>query len=737
MFLLVVCPLILILDALLFLSLRGQKNSTTHVSTPSPGDWFMYGAVVVVAQFPLLGLLPVGSTPNVLWGDAESHARVGLDIARFGLQTGWLDGRLAGFPFAQHYPPLGWLLHAAAVNLGAPPIRAMQWLGFLFVFATPLTLFYCLGSAPRMRLFEAALGGIFVSWISPYSPFFGGYEGFFHTGLLSQTIGLPLVMLWMREVCLGRRTVALVGYSLLAMAAHPQLCVAAVVFLGIGLLGFGALSRLRTFAWTTLVLGACGLALYGQGVLGMQIPFGWPADFGWRHQGFPFSRLSWWLMDGSLFDKNSTGALTSLAILCAALSLSRIAIARVRAVLLTFGLGLLLSVSGSLLGTSGPVGEILLRFVQPLRLVSLLPIAAAALVAVVTGAVADDIERLLVQVGREAWSRTARIAIYMATLGACVGAVPARLEFARMWHDSFENVAPPDGYERAAVARWLAEKRQGRIWYSANSRFVPVFLRDALSLATERPIANTGAVGGHVGLHLAAYGALAPSDPGAVDRAEALGIRALLLANTPAPPDFRTVHISGSVALVEHNRPSNLLGSGCIVRRYVGRNPDLMERMVADLEHPVRRRRLLDPRHLTQIVIKNSPLKEAYVPPGKCESGNARIQEKSYYSGHIEASLESPDPFDLVIRVASFSSWRVALNGRDVRWTPVAPGFISIRVPRGSFSLVADASVWRNMLGTFTFACLILLGLVLVRGRSSIASIARTRGIVRASSRRP
>jgi len=713
----------MLLDGLLVWRLR--KTKPTLEATPfatNRSARAIAGLGVLFAQFPLLFLSP-GALPAKLWGDAETHARVARDIVLHGLQQGWLDGLLAGFPFAQHYPPLPWLTLALEISLGLSPERAIQWLGWSFLVVTPLIVYICLTELPRVSVSFAALGAVFFSWIAPYNEFFGGYEVFYRSGLISQTMGLPFVLLWVRSVVRAERTSLIFLWSALAMATHPQLSIAGVLFLGLALVALGQRRRLKTYVWGSAALGLFAVAIYGQGAAQLRVPFGWPESFAWRQVGFSASRLEWWLVDGDLFDQEASGVLTQLTIVSALLSLPRLHRPLVRVASLTFVLGLMLSVSGPLLPALGPLGAFLLKFIQPLRFVALLPPAAALLVTVVLDQLSQDLIRVARGRAREKWMIWIRRGMVAALSGLLLAALPNRLEFVQKWPHLLAKLERPDGYELAQVSQWLAQPGRGRIWYDVESKvMMRVFSYDALSLRTRHPIASTLAVGGHVGVLLEAYPRLEPFREGSARRAEALGVRTALLAEARVPAGWISVARSGSMQLVEQNPPIDLIGAGCISSRYSGSNANLARRLFADLRDTTSTDRILDPKKLVQLEWSEGEVREAEVPREGCSIATVSVHEFSEAPGRFRAEVTSANPVDVVVRAAYFPSFVLRLDGVVQPIRVVAPGFPSIRMPAGRHELIAEAKVWNGMLPYLGVATLGLAGLAFGRSERGCAA---------------
>lgn len=725
-FLGIVCPLLMILDGLLSWRLRRARIEDADAPAPnSTKERVAWALAVIAAEFPLLRLAPP-LLPEKLWGDTETHARMGRDLALYGLDSGWLDGLLAGFPFAQHYPPLPWLSLALEVALGLSPVRAVQWLGWTFLFLTPLVVYFCLLEVPRVRPALAAMGAGFVALISPYNPFFGGFEVFFSVGLISQTMGLPLVLLWMRSVLRGDGWGKVVLWSILAAASHPQLSVAGVLFLGFGVVAAGSRALLTRFLWGAVMLGVTALGLYGQGMVGLRVPFGWPDAFGWRHVGFTPDRLIWWLEDGDLFDQGGSGVMTNWMIAALLLALPRLRRPEVRGAFFALVLGLLVSVSGPSLPKLGMLGELALKFIQPLRFVALLPIAAAVLIVVVTEALARNLaefSRLRARPLPLGWVRGVLVA---ASAICLIFALPPRLAYVRTWPDVLRRLKPPPGYDADLVKSWLSEPAEGRVWYDAEDEsFVRLFTLDGLSLDTPRQIGATGAVGGHVGVHLLAFNRLEPSRPGSVRRAEALGVRHLLWPKDEVPSEWRELHASEAMRMLVREGGGDLWGVGCITKRYSGDNRALGRKLYAELRTSEGADHLLDPARYIEIEWTKGEVRESEVPLEGCSSEGAQLRPLESRPGFYRAEIESDHPVDVVLRIAYFQNFRVTMDGNDEPRRAVAPGFVSLRVPAGRHTVVVESRVWPGMLPSFGPAALILLLLAGARSRAGSAWLSR------------
>ena len=254
-----------------WLVLRGRARAEGGAPSPAVLAWqsprsgreVAGGALVVLAScLPLLLLAPwAQGSAGFFRGDSASHAKVALELARHGVPHGWLESYLGGFPFGHHYPPLGWLLLAAAIRLGLSASAAVNGLGFVATLAAPIALYAaCVRSHARPS--HAACAGAFLALVSPYNPFVGGYEVFFMTGLVSQVVALPLCISLAAAAARGARAeAALLGA--LSMSAHPQLAGACVVLMVLVALVDGARGRRAAVA---CAIGASALVWVAPGL---------------------------------------------------------------------------------------------------------------------------------------------------------------------------------------------------------------------------------------------------------------------------------------------------------------------------------------------------------------------------------------------------------------------------------------------------------------------------------------
>ncbi len=673
--------------------LRSRASAPARTTEPPIPRALGAIAVLLAVALPLFQLAPLMRTFH---GDDMTHARIGADIARHGLPHGWIDSYLGGFPFGHHYPPVTWLALAALVRMGLAPVTASSVLGVLATVATPLAVYF---GAVRLgvRVAAAAAGALLVAWVSPYNPFVGGYEVFFHVGLLSQALGTPPCVVLACTLVRSRSPWAPVVAAVVAIATHPQLAVATIVVTSVATLVAADRGAFERLARATTAAAFTGLALYAKGLSTLRIPFGWPPNASWRQLGFPPERLAWWILDGDLLDRGRTPVLTAIA--AAALLVSLLLARRplARAAIAALAIALVGSVSGHALEDAGPPWSSLLAFLQPLRVVALTPLAAAALVIV---ALDEGTARWEVARPRAlAWVRPGELVVVL----MCLLALPARLAAAKK--DAADLAvsasAPcgpltPRGYSRERVHAWLRELAPDRLayWPTDGSGLLACALDDDLELAVPGPIAVTGGAGSHVGVHWLAFRQIHPARPGSARRAEALGVRYLLRTSEDAVPEgWRSLHHEGAVSLLENEAKTRLVGAGCMRERWQGSDAALRRELYDRLPTAAGAERLLSPTELVALAITpRGELAIERADDGACDASGARVAETRTEPGRLEAVVTSASPVDVVLRVAAFPSWTVEIDGARASTTLVSPGFPSVRVPAGEHRVRAVAS---------------------------------------------
>jgi len=692
---------------LLALSLLVHRSERDAAAPPSgPGPWSArpssmqawLGALAVLAAGAPLWVLAPWSSPDASLGDAITHARVSAELAATGLPHGWIQSYLGGFPFGVHYPPLGWTLASFLVWLGASPLDAVNVLGWCGTVATPLALYAGVVRVGARPIF-AVPGALALAWVAPSTSFVGGYEAYFQVGLLSQAIALPFCILLASFVARSERAWPAAGLAALAMLAHPQLAVASLLVLGAACAAAG--DRAALVRWARACAGALalGLGLYGPGVATLQIPFGWP-ELGWRQLGFAPSRAVAWLRDGELLDMRRPIVLTDLALVAMLAALLQARRPAARAALLSIALSLAIPLTGRALEAGGALGAAVPAVPQPLRAIALVPVAVGVLFVVSLEEAAPRVERMLLR-------HHATVSRYAAAGSAALLAVillhalPDRLAWARNRASLLagRRVAPcdgftPEGYDHAETHRWMRELSGGRLWYTeAEPQIVHCMHDDALQLSSAVPLGVTLAVGSHVGVQWSAFSRIDLDRPGSDRRAEAVGVRwALTLRRDQAPVGWRQSRERGPVQLWTHDRPTRLVGAGCVRQSWRGTNAALRSRLLAELDTDEGASLLLSPDELVALEITGGPVVVEPAEDGGCDATGAEITEVREEPGAVRANIVARAPIDVVVRVTSFAGWTLRLDDRPVsRVLQVAPGFLATRVPAGTHRIEATA----------------------------------------------
>jgi hypothetical protein len=708
------CLLILCATWLVLRGAAGEPRGSVAWHAPRGRHEIAAGALLVlVSSLPLLFVAPwTHGSAHFFPADAASHAKVALEIAREGLPHGWLESYLGGFPFGHHYPPLGWLLLALGMRAGLAAGTAVNSLGFIATLAAPMALYAACVRAGA-RPIHAACAGCMLSLVSPYNPFVGGFEVYFTIGLLSQAVALPLCIGFAAAVARGARAeAALLGA--LSMSAHPQLCSACIVLIGIVASLDGARGRRGAVACALGASVLAGAALYGQGLQTLRVPFGWPPGITWRQLGFGAARLVWWFRDGDLLDKDShVPALTSLALAsaltCALLFERRAA----RALLLLALAGVAVSSSGRALATLPKWGPLLLEFAQPLRALALVAPIFAALLAV---ALEEGIARLrgVAPPGpgklRQLTTLTA-VAVSLCALGL---AVPARMRAARQLRELRAGSAAGRcvgvlGFDRAKLSSWFHSLRGGSLWFDQREAqpLATCLESQGLELESRAPIGNTSAVGSHVGLLWVAAKQLQPERAGAAGRAQALGIGYVIRvasAGAAPLPGFARREVSGQVELLEV-AGAGRAHLGCVRERWSGSDRALRERLTRELSTAQGADHLLEPERFVELVQGQGDVTVARVDR-ECDATHATLDVAEREPGALEAVLESDAPVDLAFSATAFPTWRVSVDGAPgVPAGMIAPGYVYVHIGRGRHRIVATVSsmsgygVWLGLAG--------------------------------------
>lgn len=696
--------LVLLLTLLVRRSGAPTRLAIPAWQTPRSRQALWLGALLSLAtSLPIWRLAPwLSGNPPAFWGDDRTHAQVAAEIVAHGLPHGWIDGYFAGFPVGHHYPFGGWALLSGLIWLGASPVGATALLGWASVALAPLLL-YCLATAAGARPAIACAGAAFLAWVSPYNGFVNSYETYFNVGLVSQLLGSLAAMLLSAAVLFGTRAWQAPVAAAATLLFHPQLAVAAAALLTVAVLASADRAAMGRGARAALALLCASLALYGQGVASLRIPFGWPPGMGWRHLGFHPSRLRWWLLDGDLFDLDRAPILTALtaaALLVAALLPRRPA---ARAALLTALVAVPLSVSGHYLVRTGEFGQTVLSVLQPLRVVAFLPLVAATLLVIAL----EEASALLTAVVRA--DRSLRSRLLTATPQILVGALlllclPARFAWSRPLAEHLAGLDArpcgkdtPAGYDRLRLRELVATLHGGRLWYPNGAKHpVPTCaIVDAFEHSARVPVALTGGVGAHAGAVFVAMGALEPSRDGSVARAEALGIRYLLLAaRDPVTPGWERRATVGEIVLYEHPAATDRLGLGCVRERWSGSDRALRAELFRHLATAEGADQLLHPQDwiALETTTERTVTKSAVATDG-CDPGGGRVTLEPREPGALAATVELAHAADIAFRSTAFPTWRVTVDGQAVPIETLAPGFFSVRLPPGRHRVLAVVSL--------------------------------------------
>jgi len=679
---------------------REVAPGSTSSSVSSPRHAAVLSVLLLAANAPLAIWAAAFSARGA--GDARTHARMAAAIARHGLSHGWTDAYGAGFPLGLHYPLVHSLVAALLVKAGLAPMVALDVLGLLAVLAAPFAVL-AVGLRAGARPSAALAAALVVSWVTPGGYFVGGYEAFYGLGLFSQAMVIPFVVLLAGAVARRGPFWHATAAAVLATLLHPQIAVAAALVMSLPV----ALSRdrgaLERYLRAGVAMGLVGAAVYGPGIATLKLPFGWPPMEAWRTIGFGPDHLRAWFFDGELLDVNRPPILTALWVGSLLVVLARLGRPLPRAAALASTVTVTLAVSGGALLRLGRAGSFLLSFLQPLRVLALVPLVAAftVLVAIEEAApvVAAVYGRAVSRLAPAARSRLERPWVAAAVPLALFAAValPGRFAVAELVSQKVLGILgsfPANdacGPPFAAVSTprpvkgWVASLSGGRLWYDDTTpRAVECEFATGFEIDSRVPIAVTSGVGAHVGVLELAFHQLAPTRAGSARRAEALGVRHVLLFDgPPKDPGWTTTHAIGDIVMADRVGGTDLVGVGCITTRWSGSNAALERRLFAGLATPEGADLLLHPNALVALEITRGRVSETPRDPGDCSSQGAVVTERPREPGAVEADIDAPAPIDVVLRVTAFPTWRVLVDGRPTPTTTVAPGFPSVRVGAG------------------------------------------------------
>lgn len=688
-------------------------TATWRARALTPGSAAATIALVLAACLPLLLVLPlVLRSPAPLSGDARSHALIAQGIATRGIARGWIDVYQGGFPLGPHYPSVGFLLAAALIRLGAETSLAVQTLGVLATLATPVVVALCVARAGGGVL-PAACAGMVVAIVAPPDGFVGGVDAWLYIGVLSQVLAMPLVVLLAYAVATDARRFAVITSALLTVT-HPQVTATTLLALGVTVALTGARARWASLALAAAASFVAGAAVFGPGLATLEVPYGWPPAQAWRITGFPPERLSWWLGDAELLDKGRAPVLTALWGASIVVVAARARAPLPRAVLVANAATLAFSVSGTALARAGRLGAALLSFLQPIRVMGLVPLVVAAAVAVAL----HEVFTVLAACDR----RALRVAqILVAALVVSSGAlclprrIPWRSQLAEATRGGACGTSTPRGFDAALVGEWLARLDRGRLAYDDTGPLADCADRAGLELASAVPVGVTPAAGGHVGVHWQAFHAIRPGTPGGAGRAESLGVRYWLqAAGEPLDPTHWSRRAgAGDVTLWERIGGTDVVGVGCLRARWSGADVALRESVTA----AIRGDGLDDPTSLVELVTAGAPLTRSSIDE-PCVVEGATVAERPREPGAHEAVIDAPGPLHVVIRVAPFPTWRVTVDGRPVAARRVLPGFLAVPVDAGRHTVVATTSPSAGHVGILLLALGAVVFLAWRAGRS-------------------
>ena len=690
----------LVLVALLLLLVRLFVARAGVRPTPLPSGrraWPLAAAAFGLALLPVLRDLPLLAGANAkVPSDMSSHLAIASEIAREGLPHGWIAKFNGGFPMALHYPPLGWLLTAGLIRIGIPPVVALKGIGLVALLLVPVLTFVAARVAGA-RALSAAAGAVAIAWIAPYIQFTGGWEAFFVLGLLSQALVIPIVMAWGIALLRERRLDFAPLVAAACAAAHPQVFSAAAI----ALVAVVVATWDRRLAWraaSSLVAGGIvAIALYGPGMASLKVPFGWPPNLSWRLHGFGPDRVLPWLVDGDLLDYEAAPVVTTAWLASALVHLSELRRPRSRAVLAASAVVLLMCMSGRWIAMDGgKLGQMLLTVAQPMRALTLVPLAAAATFVTALDVVASWLAALRLPAARLR-STSAYPLLPVVLVGLALLEIPSR---ASTLHAVLtEQVTPASDsclpwipkVDANVIRAALARAPPGRATY-AGDRLPACAASAGAELDRAGPMGVTRGAGAHVGLHAIAFAQLdAPSSNVRATRAEALGVRTLvhLTRNRPEPADaWRTVDAGGDITISERVGGTDNVGAGCV--REILRGPDKELFRELNVRLTANAPTMLDaPHELIALETGDAPLVSLDVPAGECDASSAVVVERPREPGAYEADVETAAPVDVVFRATAYPGWRVRSDGIELPIRRVAPGFFSVRVAPGRHHLEA------------------------------------------------
>jgi hypothetical protein len=687
-------------------------------ATGTPWAWLACGALATLANYPVLSALPALMRAP-LPGDAATHGAVCAAIARDGLPHGWVDTFEGGFPIAVHYPLVGWSLVVALLRMGISVEIAVHAVGLGATLATPVVAVFAARSAGA-RPVAALSGAVVLAWLAPFYFYQGGWEVYLMRGLLSQAVAWPLAVLAGWGLASRRAPPWFAPLTaVLFVAAHPQVAIGSMLVMFAGVVAAWDRAALVRYARAAIASCAVAAAQFAPGVRGLRVPFGWPPAEDWKMFGFPPERLIAHAADGSLMDDGRAPVISLLWLFATAALLAFARRRAARVALAVMAATAALTLGGRALTHMGALGAALLSFIQPMRIFSMVPLAAALCVVVAAEellAGAKPLER------RIPWTRRGVHAA--AWLGLALGArlaMPARVAFVR---DVLDCKHTAEGacrdYDRADVEEvrsWLPSLDRGRLDFQMEDlpgvALPPdrwAFSRGVI-FASGVPLGNSSGVGAHVGVNQVAFSRLRVAESGSATRAEALGVRFVLhrAGHGPAPGSGWSLRRAGErYALSERVGGTDTIGVGCVTHAIAGSDPALRTAFIDGLKE--RPWFVAEPRSLWAIERSTGAASTREVASDGCSADGATVAEARREPGAYEATVDAPAPVDVVIRASAYETWRVRVDGVEAPVRAVAPGFPSVRVPAGRHRIEAVASLPRWYFVGLAIAGAIVIG---------------------------
>ena len=681
------------------LGAEGCARIEARWARPEPGGlrWLALAALTLLASAPLVpALLRFAAEGATLPGDAAAHAQVAREIAEQGLPRGWIASYSAGFPFGPHYQSGALLVTAALIRAGLSPLGATHAVGLLATLLVPL-LFLVAARAAGARPSAALSGALLLSWLVPVHTFMGGPWVMLSQGLVAQVFATPLLLLTAMAVLGSAPQSAAPVLAACAMASHAQLTLCAFAAAAPALLVAGSPGARRRFVLAGAGAALLGAALYGPGARVFSLPFSWPRVPPFRVVGYMPDRLARWWFQGELLDAGRLSALTG-ALWVASIALIFCARSRAaRGALAFLASALALSFSGHALVALGPLGARVVEIFSPVRMLCVVPIAAAVAVCVGWTELSARIERALERT-RAAWILRLRL-LDVAVLGflaAGAGAHAIALMQGRVAAEAAirqEGCATEGfgGYRAPAIVDRLHALDRGRFVVHKNASRTPCPTLGGVELESAAPLgAGTAGPGSQLGVLMLAFEVLRADREGGAARAEALGVRALLHphAEPPAPREaWRVLAASDQAALSERIAGTDEIGVGCVAAIWRGEDRALRDALFADLESADPE--ALRPTALVLLEPSGGPVRKEAALPGACDAAGATVEIRRREPGAYAAIVRTPTEVDIVVRATWFSTWSFFVNGADARARLVAPGFSAVRVPPGEHRIEA------------------------------------------------